>query len=788
MPLTQAFQAQAPLERLILLALIRWGERSRDKLLHRDALQRAQLGAQVRRSFPEDTARVSDTDLEAAADAVLAVAPDYRSWWRALASASGIKMEFADGEPWTPVDGIEAWEGLLDHLDGDAMVIAFLSAQVSPGADPEALVRQLDRWGVTVRAGDRSLEVLWRRGLSDLHIHVGGVRFAQLAWFDLVDGLAEAGDFPNIPRADADDYVQAAGVREKLWGLLGAPGRPEEDAPLEDDEALWWRWRSRRLIGERVLLARAWLAEAPKAELIETLDRYLSLKCRFMAKARQPADTSPGLRVFEPYFRYIVQKGVAAEELSPRLAMRSFGDALVYLGECRHLRRVELRVAPAGNAIGFGRVAQNFGKLVKAFNAERKGFEIDARLAIHFKRSRRNTDKGHLGALADLALTLSTLDRESAALRTALADEAIGPRARRWLSRVDVAGWERDTPAAQFAPYLRMARGDPEALADLNDFADDDPRAADFEHWLSLRSHGSHWPSLSEARLGLTVHAGEDFADPLDGLHQVASALEAFDMQPGDGIGHGLALTVDAAAFARDRSQYARIRRGSHLDGLIWLHYLIDQEDGLHQHAARGAKLRVEIEEQAREIYQTEVRLEDVAAVVSARRRPRSPRRPPGHGDAWWELWKLDASEEVRARQDQLISLPTLRRELVDLVPWVQQKVIDEVIRRRVVVEMNPASNWRISASGSLGLSPTVRMLEHIDQGLLASVNTDNPGTFLSRVENEYALLLAGCRSAGIPEGRARDLLERARRIGLEETWWPRPPDPDEVDPDPGEE
>lgn len=85
---------------------------------------------------------------------------------------------------------------------------------------------------------------------------------------------------------------------------------------------------------------------------------------------------------------------------------------------------------------------------------------------------------------------------------------------------------------------------------------------------------------------------------------------------------------------------------------------------------------------------------------------------------------------------------------------------------------MNPASNLRISGMASTASSPATVLLQKVANGLLACINTDNPAVFASCIENEYALLLDGLRETMNPSA-ARDLLEKARQIGMETLAWP---------------
>ena len=122
---------------------------------------------------------------------------------------------------------------------------------------------------------------------------------------------------------------------------------------------------------------------------------------------------------------------------------------------------------------------------------------------------------------------------------------------------------------------------------------------------------------------------------------------------------------------------------------------------------------------------------------------------------------------------DRTSSVDPLRHELDDIVKWAQGALTCEIERRRIIIEMNPGSNLRITAAGALQDSPTVRLFQTVADGLLACVNTDNPGVFSSCIENEYALLLTGAIRAGVPVGKARQLLEDVRRTGMDLVYWP---------------
>lgn len=766
------------LEAAIVTALIRWPRRTKLGVTTFEAIKAAikaaqlDFGSHFKEVYPALRTRIAANEINAAF-AAIPDDSDYRSWWTRLLDSSGIEIDFVDGEPRIAIDSLSAWEGSLDHFDADALITRRLVDMRGP-ATAEADLRDLDRWGTVARSGDRELEKLWARDLSDMHVHIGGARFVQAVWFDLMDQMLPLDRFGQLNRIVGmpECIADARDARKTLWEKLGGP-IPEEEAPLTDTGEAW-RWNPRRLIGERVLLTRCW-AITMEEPLCSVLDIYLSAKSQFIGVARQPIETGPGLEHFLPYqnslkvklSRSPTSKALRDVEHSSRLANMSTGDALAFLGESQHLKRVELRYAPPKVPNEMGRHAIAFGQLLKAFNKARpKGCcQLDARLAFHFKRSR---DKGS----RDLGAVLMLMDQQSAALRLALSEKASGKALRKWLARIDVAGQERDTSLIECIPYVRLAVGDRGALRDLDRLDDQDPRvlAGEFDRWRAVVDQGRNLPSLTERRLGVTVHAGEDFADPLSGLHEVASAVDLLRLRPGDGIGHGLALKSDMARFATLRNEYAMITHGAHIDSLAWLIEMMESE-GYKVGSEIYQRLRLSLEESARELYEVAVPASDLSWLRRARACPATPDRNELYG-VRSRLWNGQVSD--RQKRDKLIPIPAVRIEpSTDILRWAQTQVLMAIKRQRVVVELNPSSNLRISAATGIDLSATVDLFLEVERGLLASVNTDNPGTCLSRIENEYALLLAACRKRDIDEWRCRNLLEIVRRTGMEMTYWP---------------
>jgi len=52
-------------------------------------------------------------------------------------------------------------------------------------------------------------------------------------------------------------------------------------------------------------------------------------------------------------------------------------------------------------------------------------------------------------------------------------------------------------------------------------------------------------PNIPPIRLGVTMHVGEDFVDPMTGLREIWEAIDHLALHSGDRLGHALAAALD---------------------------------------------------------------------------------------------------------------------------------------------------------------------------------------------------------------------------------------------------
>ena len=744
------------------------------------------------RNFPNDALRRSRTDVENALELFLEEATDLVGWYKALVSPPEILIDWRDQQPLIAPNSISAWEQLSGLFDQDALLSSDL-VRVLANSSCDGPIAALGKWRTVPRVTDYELSVIWSRGISDLHVHVGGVRLPQQVWLEFMahhSNLAEYQDLDKIyksaRRSLKQEVTAALQERKKLQESLVK--RKYFSSVQRQNRGVWWTWTKDNLLPEREMLVAAW-EQASKSRdraLLGTIDTYLSYKHRFFRFVRQQTFASqPGLREFDQRYFSALKRKPARDGakwnpkpnygVSKRREMRPYGDACQYLAESPTLDRIELRIAPFERASNYLRFFRCWREVEAEFQKVRER-KVTVRFAVHFKRSRERGQRAK--RIPNTIRKLVELDRQTSALRLALSDDRPERRSLMGsLSRVDVAGQERDTPLALFTRHLMLLRGDLEALRYLEETPDSDPFSRWTDCWRRLRRRSAHRPRLDERRLGMTLHAGEDFGDLLDGLYQVGVALNHFHLSHGDGIGHALVLASEFETAGVRDPRYVMISRGAAHDSLCWLLHVVGSGLPARREFVNSEPIRAAIRRSAGAIYGAFPQHLLAASAddhVWVWRHSTLPIAYPQHAYGLRkQLLDLQWTDHVLGARERVEPADPVRRELDALVCYAQKLLLATVKEKRVVIEMNPASNMRVTGSASTHQSPTVTLFQAVADGLLACINTDNPGVFTSCIENEYALLLDGARNTGMSSSEARDLLDRVRRIGMELVYWP---------------
>ena len=262
---------------------------------------------------------------------------------------------------------------------------------------------------------------------------------------------------------------------------------------------------------------------------------------------------------------------------------------------------------------------------------------------------------------------------------------------------------------------------------------------------------------VSRIRLGITVHAGEDFVDPLTGLRNIWEAVHDLDLRAGDRIGHAIAAALDKKRLRELLERRASPRgesgveqqtgeksfrilkpRGTHLLDLAWKWQLTAKEP-----AERGwvaARL-------------AEVGARAFGAPGDAARLARElGRRSPIARPALPAVRFGDPTEVAAEDREWVL----LDEEWFAAYERCRQQVVAELVHRDVVVESCPTSNCVVA---NLERPPLEVLVAH--GGLRVAVGTDDPGLLGAWPRDELKYLDDALRH--LDDKQRRHLKQRLR-------------------------
>jgi hypothetical protein len=752
--------------------------------------------------FLRDHPEWTKEDVDAAIELIVPECNSLTDWMNVIVRAFGVGLEFNYDEPQVAIATSVGWRALTNLFDPDA-VACYLLARAGHADE----LGKLKNWGVATRVSDRDLSVILEEGVTDLHLHLGGARSAQILWRNLLTGDIMPGrvnryslqTINELATADKEEHAARIVERDRILDLIkmianrASPLGSRQDvadtvsAPTSENK----HRIEEALLRERAMMSRAWrdLCEGPEAPerdlhakllLEHHLDQYLFAKNLFLANHRQPERSNPGLGVFRQYYRSVEPiwpSGRLAPvrlERSRRVQIREYAEYAAYIAQSRSLMRVELRLGPLERPRDYHQFFGAWSEVEKEFGLAEKC--VDIRFAIHFKRSlsaRRSEDGAsddNAPAAAPLRKLLRELDRDSAALHTYRTGEEWAEHSWR-IARIDFAGSERDIPPDAPSFCMNLVRGDREAL---NALAEEDCDKELHRFWLLHAERGTAGPPRGRPGLGITCHAGEDYAHPLEGTYCIASAAKLLRMRAGDTIGHGLALGHDSASYDQIRSPKSLTVRGLQFDALLWLYCRCQEtmdspilsllEPWLRQEAYElygDAALRIQsLRNMEGLLFEQRCR-----PVLASDSKPSEPCAKLRH----MELWDKACSE----KRSERIPITEIVYRLVPAIESAQKFVLTQLAEKGIALELNPSSNLRVSGSLAPRDIPFMRILRDGRANVLATINTDDPGTFGTRIENEYALVMRALVEAGLARAEALDVVRRLRDVGRHFVYWP---------------
>lgn len=276
----------------------------------------------------------------------------------------------------------------------------------------------------------------------------------------------------------------------------------------------------------------------------------------------------------------------------------------------------------------------------------------------------------------------------------------------------------------------------------------------------------------TDAQLGRTFHAGEDYYDIVDGLRAIDECITFMEFGEGDRIGHGVALGINAKKYYSSRQNRIVLPKQDLLDNAVWLYmkmneYSIADLDGL-----KGRLLGL-FNKLYREVYANVIKNEpQIFQSVSIEEyydswklRGDKPKIEPR--DKFFRPYgerksdELDAIRKVpkikrlfrayhysgRAKKNGAVSVEYhLGEGDYKVICELQQKMRKEIEKRHISIETNPTSNLQITDVGMYCEHPVTTMnntyLKSIPDSMIdVSINTDDQGVFATSLEKEFTLM-----------------------------------------------
>jgi hypothetical protein len=327
------------------------------------------------------------------------------------------------------------------------------------------------------------------------------------------------------------------------------------------------------------------------------------------------------------------------------------------------------------------------------------------------------------------------------------------------LRGVDVCNLELSVPTWVFGPLFERLRRVSEDAAN------------------ALAAHGSEVHPFH-----FTMHVGEDFRRLVEGLRRIDEPINYRLLQPGDRLGHAVALGMNperwAAAFPITR-QPAEER----LDDLLWEMDLY-RNSRIPVNPTRLESVRRQIGELASLIYARPIITLEV--LLEARNLRHSPAQlmslgyprlemsaivNPAPGSSLETLLSYLSSFEVYSRGQSSVEVVVDRLE-VQMLRDAQQYLRQLVTRRAMTVEVNPSSNTLI---GDFPLEEHPVFSLHAPPGLgtneggavRVSLGDDDPVTFASCLPDEFCYLYHALIRRGLGSTEVLKWLELVRRDGM---------------------
>ena len=711
-----------------------------------------------------------------------------------------------DDDPVCRYHKLLRWHTVTSLLGEDLVTTLFLaSTDTITGLD-----RQNFDWPAYIEHDNKELNALLSRPMADLHMHLKGSSYNfDISWLSIMNNIDElADDFKSIydkrKNADWDEHLydkltRTAGIRFYLASKVGLVNMPITSAdlshildPLSVDQ--YKKLDIDFILSENIKNAKDSLQFrddtnygfidyipfdivnkndingilSPERKLMYRVFRYI------LEKRDGYEDVAT---IFYAYICYKMQFRKSIIQLNDIVGFRNFSEyqdlkdtfitkeytrvlhkAAIEPFLCRNANRyIETRIAPKDTADEIKRRIQEIrshisDKYIKQYN-----------LIIHFIKARDNRidtryrHKHFREKLKKQAFAIYEFRNDDSDWNNnPLAGSLVG---------IDAANTELYCRPEVFAQTFRFLKG----------------------HKICNSSSGR------PCDLNVTFHVGEDFFDVADGLRAIEEAIIFLNLDNGDRLGHCLALGTDVRKYYVSRYHTICATKQVLLDNVVWLHHkciklsgytslalylesvfhlyfsevygygkftydlLYDDDydvdniktlDNIHDYyqswLLRGNSPTFGADEDVvSEVY---LEKEWLTASLNHHIGPELARKNRNA----LELHELYHNDRVVRQGADAVTF-TIRKEFreqfYNLLELIQEQLLDKIERKRIAIECNPSSNYRIGEFSRYDEHPIVRFFNsglntpYPRHDISVSINTDDQGVFATSLEREYSLV-----------------------------------------------